>query len=143
MAQQSQQVYYVQYPSKKLRTQRNENVEWLVICKKKVRSTIDCPNVAYQENDVSHDHMIDIDELEVRLCFETNEFEEILPSQDGDSYEEVEGEAEHESVHESEFKSSSEDDSIAAEEMDEFDDSIEDNDNNKDDDAECNSEFSS
>ena len=142
LAQQSQQVYYVQYPSKKLRTQRNESAEWLAVCKIKARSTIDCPNVAYQEDDVSHDHMINIDDLEVRLCFETNEFEEILPSQDVDSYEDVEGEVEHESAYESELESLTEEDSIENEEMDDFDDSTEDDYDNKDDDDDYNSEFS-
>ena len=142
LAQQAQQVYYVEYPSKKLRTQRNESADWLVVCKVKARSTIDCPNVAYQEDDVSHDQTINIYDTLERLCFETNEFEEVLPNQNIASEDDVEGEVDHESDYESEFESSSKDDSIENEEMSDFDDSTEDDNDNEDDDEEK-SEFSS
>ena len=106
-------------------------------------SSIDWPNVAYQEDDVSHDHMINIDDLKERFYLETNEIEEILPSRDVDSYEDVGEESKHENAYELEFESSSEDNSIENEEIDDFDDSTEDYDDNKDDDDECNSKFSS
>ena len=64
-----------------------------------------------------------------RLCFETNEFEEILPNQEVYSYEDVEGEV----GYESKFKSLPKDDSIENEEMYDFDNSTKDDNDNEDD----------
>ena len=82
----------------------------MAVCKVKARSTIDCPTIAYQEDDVSHDHTINIYDTLERLCFETSEFEEVFPSENIASGNDGDGEVDLESDYESEFESSSKDD---------------------------------
>ncbi|KAF7801033.1 uncharacterized protein G2W53_044445 [Senna tora] len=57
LAQQSQQVYFAEYASKK----RNR-ADWLVVCKIKSRSAINAPELAYQEDEVSIQNEIDDDD---------------------------------------------------------------------------------
>ncbi|KAF7801046.1 pheromone-processing carboxypeptidase KEX1-like [Senna tora] len=54
LAQQSQQVYFVEYASKK-----RERADWLVVCKIKSRRAINAPELAYQEDEVSIQNEID------------------------------------------------------------------------------------
>ncbi|KAF7812141.1 pheromone-processing carboxypeptidase KEX1-like [Senna tora] len=57
LAQQSQQVYFVEYASKK-----RDRADWLVVCKIKSRSAINAPELAYQEDEVSIQNEIDDDD---------------------------------------------------------------------------------
>ncbi|KAF7826409.1 pheromone-processing carboxypeptidase KEX1-like [Senna tora] len=54
LAQQSQQVYFAEYASKK-----RDVTDWLVVCKIKSRSAINSPELAYQEDEVSIQNEID------------------------------------------------------------------------------------
>ncbi|KAF7841710.1 pheromone-processing carboxypeptidase KEX1-like [Senna tora] len=57
LAQQSQQVYFAEYASKK-----RDRADWLVVCKIKSRSAINAPDLAYQEDEVSIQNEIDDDD---------------------------------------------------------------------------------
>ncbi|KAF7827326.1 uncharacterized protein G2W53_018490 [Senna tora] len=57
LAQQSQQVYFAEYASKK-----RDRADWLVVCKIKSRSAINAPELAYQEDEVSIQNEIDDDD---------------------------------------------------------------------------------
>ncbi|KAF7832329.1 pheromone-processing carboxypeptidase KEX1-like [Senna tora] len=57
LAQQSQQVYFAEYASKK-----RDRADWLVVCKIKSRSAINAPEIAYQEDEVSIQNEIDDDD---------------------------------------------------------------------------------
>ncbi|KAF7821595.1 pheromone-processing carboxypeptidase KEX1-like [Senna tora] len=57
LAQQSQQVYFAEYASKK-----RDRADWLVVCKIKSRSVINAPELAYQEDEVSIQNEIDDDD---------------------------------------------------------------------------------
>ncbi|KAF7807716.1 pheromone-processing carboxypeptidase KEX1-like [Senna tora] len=54
LAQQSQQVYFAEYASKK-----RDRADWLAVCKIKSRSAINAPELAYQEDEVSIQNEID------------------------------------------------------------------------------------
>ncbi|KAF7802763.1 pheromone-processing carboxypeptidase KEX1-like [Senna tora] len=57
LAQQSQQVYFAEYASKK-----RDRADWLVVCKIKSRSVINAPEIAYQEDEASIQNEIDDDD---------------------------------------------------------------------------------
>ncbi|KAF7832441.1 pheromone-processing carboxypeptidase KEX1-like [Senna tora] len=57
LTQQSQQVYFAEYASKK-----RDRADWLVVCKIKSRSAINAPELAYQEDEVSIQNEIDDDD---------------------------------------------------------------------------------
>ncbi|KAF7832618.1 pheromone-processing carboxypeptidase KEX1-like [Senna tora] len=57
LAQQSQQVYFAEYASKK-----RDRADWLVVCKIKSRTTVNAPELAYQEDEVSIQNEIDDDD---------------------------------------------------------------------------------
>ena len=66
-------MYYVEYPSKKIKGQKNERVNGLAICKIKARAMINAPEVAYQEDDVTYNPIISTDEglsLQSDVCEE-------------------------------------------------------------------------
>ncbi|XP_057997037.1 uncharacterized protein LOC110662811 [Hevea brasiliensis] len=126
LAAQSQQVYFLEYPSKK-----KERVDWWAVCKVKARSRIDCPNVPYQENDCYIASVpIITDDLE-SLCHENgkveeHEIEEEIPENEG--ADEIDRHENEEELDESDFDSSGD------EEDEQSDDNIEYNDSEDDED---------
>ncbi|KAF7801054.1 pheromone-processing carboxypeptidase KEX1-like [Senna tora] len=63
LAQQAQQVYFVEWASKK----RDRN-DWWVVCKIQARSMINVPEVVYQEDEICEQYEASIDDEDVNLC---------------------------------------------------------------------------
>ncbi|KAF7832348.1 pheromone-processing carboxypeptidase KEX1-like [Senna tora] len=63
LAQQAQQVYFVEWASKK----RDRN-DWWVVCKIQARSMINVPEVAYQEDEICEQYEASIDDEDANLC---------------------------------------------------------------------------
>ena len=132
LAQQAQQVYYVEYPGKKTKYQMSERANWLAVCKVKARSMIESSNVAYQEDEVRHSSNVIIDDNIEELDLETNDYEKILCN-DMVKGDENMGANDYEADYETEFKSSSEDDMPENMENIDFSESTKDDDNDADD----------
>ncbi|KAF7823921.1 pheromone-processing carboxypeptidase KEX1-like [Senna tora] len=97
LTQQSQQVYFAEYASKK-----RDRADWLVVCKIKSRSAINAPELAYQEDEVSIQNEIDDDdedpqeevgeEVEIEIeDDDVNDQEDIVEMDEFNNQDDIEG----------------------------------------------------